>query len=72
VTFYGYSFREDFFNAVYHLYGDFYGGYYGVDYYNSPNFRNATFDALMDTFLNAKDEATVLATNAGDSPLRMS
>lgn len=62
IVFSGYSFREDFFNAVYYMYGDYYGGYYGVDYFNEPNFRNATFDSYMDAFLNAKTEQDVRDT----------
>ncbi|MHA1938797.1 MAG: ABC transporter substrate-binding protein, partial [Candidatus Thorarchaeota archaeon] len=56
MIFYGYSFREDFNQPLNILYSDFYGGYYGVDYYNGVNFRNSSFDALMDDFLNAKTQ----------------
>jgi ABC-type transport system substrate-binding protein len=58
IVFSGYSFREDFRQPLYSLYDDYYGGYYHVDYYNVPNFRNSTYDALADAFVDAKDEET--------------
>jgi ABC-type transport system substrate-binding protein len=61
IVFSGYSFREDFRGAVEYMEDDFYGGYYGIDYYNQPNFRNSTFDSYMDAFLNAKTESEALA-----------
>lgn len=62
VTFMGYSYREDFVGPVDGLYDDFYGGYYGVDYYNADNFRNSTIDGYLEALQDAKDETTVIET----------
>ena len=56
ILFYGYSFREDFNQPLQILYYDFSGREYGVDSNNPVNWRNSTYDGLVDAFLSAKTE----------------